>query len=387
MKGRYCQLTRYQMLRWIHFLRDILPVLTKLSKLTQRDSLTIVDLKKGVDSTLQFLESLKVEKGEEEKTWIKQVHATNEGKLCWPGKDGHYLRSFRSKRTLLKEEQLAQEQGYFEDSRYEYIKAITEDIKMRFTDLTDKLEDFLVLHNADQKGAEEKLMSLTKRMNKPGFTFKSLMQQWKIWEPILRENPISDSKSLRHTVNLAIEHDRTMSNIPLIRMLYTMYILLPLSTASCERGFSSMNYIKSKRRNKLQENTLRYCIIISNHRWSEGALNFRAIADEIYMTLKNQIEPKRYTLDDLMESLENKKKKKKKKLLACKVAKEVHAEQKLKESVLKKTSDVEVKLRQSFQADDQMLWGETVDRCIQSARTKIGMIDKVHTIIAPVDAL
>ena len=165
------------------------------------------------------MEWLKVEKGVEVTAWIKQVHATNKGKQCWPGKDGHYLRSFRSKRTLLKEEQLAQEQGDFEDSRYEYIKAITEDIKMRFTNLTDKLEDFLVLHNADQKGAEEKLMSLTKRMNKPGFTFKSLMQQWKIWEPISRENPISDSKSLRHTVNLAIEHDRTMSNIPLIRML------------------------------------------------------------------------------------------------------------------------------------------------------------------------
>ena len=58
-----------------------------------------------------------------------------------------------------------------------------------------------------------------------------------------------------------------------------------------------------------------------------------------------------------------------------------------KESVLFKAADVDVKLRQSFQADDQMLWGETVDRCIQSARTKIGMIDKVHTIIAPVDAL
>ena len=58
-----------------------------------------------------------------------------------------------------------------------------------------------------------------------------------------------------------------------------------------------------------------------------------------------------------------------------------------KEPVLSKATDTEGKLRQSFQADDQMLWGETVDRCIQSARTKIGMIDKVHTIIAPVDAL
>ena len=51
-----------------------------------------------------------------------------------------------------------------------------DDIKMRFTNLTNKLEDFLVLHNANQKGAEEKLISLTKRINKPGFTFKSLVR-------------------------------------------------------------------------------------------------------------------------------------------------------------------------------------------------------------------
>ena len=91
------------------------------------------------------------------------------------------------------------------------------------------------------------------RINKPGLSFEFLMKQWKIREPTLRTNPITDSVSLRNTVQLAIEHDIETSKIPHIRMLYSMYILLPLSTASCERGFSSMNYIKSKRRNKLSE--------------------------------------------------------------------------------------------------------------------------------------
>ena len=73
--------------------------------------------------------------------------------------------------------------------------------------------------------------------------------------------------------------------------------------------------------------------------------------------------------------------------MESKIEKEVHVEQKPKKSILLKAGDVEVKLPQSFQADDQMLWGETVDRCIQSARTKIGMIDDEHTIIAPVNVL
>ena len=140
------------MLRWINFLRDILPTLTKLSKLTQRDSFTIVDLKKGVTSTLRFLGELEDEKGEQEKAWIKQVYETNEGNLCWPGKDGYLLRSLRSKRRLLTVGELAAEQRAFEESRHQYIKAIIDNIKMRFTDLTNQLQDFLVLHSTDQKG-------------------------------------------------------------------------------------------------------------------------------------------------------------------------------------------------------------------------------------------
>ena len=173
------------------------------------------------------------------------------------------------------------------------------------------LDDFLVLHCADQKGTEKRLMSLVDRINKPRFTFEFLMKQWKIWEPILRKNPITDSQSLKKTVQIAIEHDIHTSKIPHIRMLYSMYILLPLSIASCERGFSSMNYIKSKRRNKLSENSLRYCMIISNHRWSYGPLNFRSIAEVLFESLPNKVAPKQYTLNDLMALLEKKPKKSK----------------------------------------------------------------------------
>ena len=173
-------------------------------------------------------------------------------------------------------------------------------------------------------------------------------------------------------------------------MLYTMYLLLPLSTASCERGFSSMNYVKSKRRNRLQENTLRYCVIISNHRWSEGGLNFRSIADVIYASLKYTIEPKKYTLDELMESLECKRKTK----IECEnsavdnltYASKVEKAN-TKSLILLKAADTKGKLQQSFNVDDQMLWGETVDGCIQSARATIGRIDIEHTIVAPVNAL
>ena len=153
MKGRYHQLTRYQMLRWIYFLRDILPCLTKLSKLTQRDSLTIFDLKKGIADTDRSLENLGKEIGDEERAQISQVHETVEGNLCWPGGDGHFLRCTSSKRKLLAGvENVRQEVQAFERSRQQYIMAIIKDLDMRFTNLMKDLEDFLVLHCADQEG-------------------------------------------------------------------------------------------------------------------------------------------------------------------------------------------------------------------------------------------
>ena len=143
MKGRYQQLTRYQMLRWIHFLRDVLPILTKLSKITQRNSLTIFALKKGIADTNRSLVDLQREMGDEERTWINQVRESEEGKLCWPGRDGHFLRRTPSKRMLLVgEEQIKQEVEAFIRSKQQYLNAITKDLDMRFTTLKKILKIF-----------------------------------------------------------------------------------------------------------------------------------------------------------------------------------------------------------------------------------------------------
>ena len=162
MVGRYHKLTRYQMLRQIHFLRDVLPILTKLSKITQKDSLTIIELKKAVTKTLGSLKKLRNENGAVEDDWLRQVGKTDQGELCQPGKDGHFLRPLRSKRKLLGDRQLEKEIEAFGESKYNYLTAIIDNITMRFLNLSNELHDFLVLHSANQKRAGEKLMSSTK---------------------------------------------------------------------------------------------------------------------------------------------------------------------------------------------------------------------------------
>ena len=148
--------------------------------------MTIVELKQSVDSTLLSLEELRIEKGEEEDDWLKQVSKTDGGEICWPGEDGHFLRCLTSKRQLLGGRQMEKEIEAFEMSKYKYLTAIIDDIRRRFLNLSMELQDFLVLHTADQDDTEERLMSLMNHINKPGLTFQSLLKQWKMWEPILR---------------------------------------------------------------------------------------------------------------------------------------------------------------------------------------------------------
>ena len=131
---------------------------------------------------------------------------------------------------------------------------------------------------------------------------------------------------------------------------------------------------------------LRYCIIISNHHWAHGPLNFKSIAEALFNSLPNKVGPKQYTLNDLMGLLE-KKPKKSKSSKAAKIKQDNAVEVHLKKSSALKVTVTEVELRQSFMVEDQMLWGENVDRCIKSCREKIGKIDKKHTIVCPVNAL
>ena len=81
---------------------------------------------------------------------------------------------------LLGERQLEKEIEAFGESKHNYLTAIIDNITMRFLNLSNELQDFLVLHSASQGDTEERLRSLVNRINKPGLTFESLLKQWKL---------------------------------------------------------------------------------------------------------------------------------------------------------------------------------------------------------------
>ena len=47
----------------------------------------------------------------------------------------------------------------------------------------------------------------------------------------------------------------------LVYLLLKMVLLLPVATASVERAFSSMDFVKTKRRNKMSDSLLDDCLV------------------------------------------------------------------------------------------------------------------------------
>ena len=135
-EGRYRQIRKYSFMRWLLMLRDVLPILSKLTKLTQRNSLTIVTLTHGITETLTNLKKLIDVNGEYEQKWLDQIQVKND-QPSWKGE------------KLLFDKDMKSDAEAFVKSRKAYIKAILYDLARRFADATESLDNFSVLHSAE----------------------------------------------------------------------------------------------------------------------------------------------------------------------------------------------------------------------------------------------
>ena len=53
-----------------------------------------------------------------------------------------------------------------------------------------------------------------------------------------------------------------MNNYHVVYNLLKLVLILPVATASVERVFSTMNYVKNKQRNKIGDKYLNNCLVI-----------------------------------------------------------------------------------------------------------------------------
>ena len=89
-----------------------------------------------------------------------------------------------------------------------------------------------------------------------GLNFRDLKVEWELLQNAMI---FEDLETIESITEYAQNH---FSEFPLLSPLLQTYLILPTSTSDVERGFSTMNRIKTNDRNRLSK-VLVHCMLIS----------------------------------------------------------------------------------------------------------------------------
>ena len=101
--------------------------------------------------------------------------------------------------------------------------------------------------------------------------------EWESFKRLMKNNYAS--KSMRQIFKMLCTNQSLRDMFPQLSKLANVGALIPVSTAECERAFSSMNRIKTDLRNRLKTSTLDCLMRISIEGPQIGDFNFERAAD------------------------------------------------------------------------------------------------------------
>lgn len=250
----------YNFVATTYLLSDILPHLTSLSLLFQKEDVDLSVIQPQVTATISVLKSLR----------------------CTPGPCLQRLDEAITK--LATEFNLSvtegMKQAFQKNVREKYLDALVDNLENRFSD-SGVLRAFASIFSAEKAikvqsdcfnsygDSEVEILStqFTHTVVK-----ERLQQEWSCFKHIL----VSDFKE-QSTKNLMliVSEDTSFSSLyPSLSYLASIALILPLSTADCERGFSTLKRIKTDARNRLKTDTLDKLIRLSSEGPSMSEFNF-----------------------------------------------------------------------------------------------------------------
>ena len=268
----------YKFVACAYLLSDVLPHLSRLSKVFQKQSvdLSLVQpcLKTAVDSIKQY----ETTQGPN-LSRLDQVLATD-------------LHDFNITPTD------AQKQEFKSSVQVKYIQAIVTQLQNRFPDV-DYLDAFsifdpqkLTISDSDDDElaayGQERLEYLKSAYGdgvNPGVDSDECTSEWEGLKRLFVNN--FSNMSMRQMTNLLCTDSSLQDMYPHLSKLASIAALVPVSTAECERSFSTMNRVKTKLRNRMKTSTLDCLIRISMEGAPLSQFNFERAAD-IWATLRNR---------------------------------------------------------------------------------------------------
>lgn len=247
-KGILKDLLSDKFIKYLYFMMDVTKVLSTLSKTFQSDELCITDVVTSLETTLTLLEELRLEKGLHYKRFIESY--SEETAILKCGKNNS------------QEVQLTRA-GTSIDSQFDsFLIEVKGYLDTRFGNLQEQpLSYFRVFDPREMPQERSRLASHGNN------EVKSLVQHFAIYlteeekTSIIAQWPALRTRLARQKATspndafsnlLASRPDDVKDSLILLDLMLT----LSPSTAKCERGFSTMNHLKSNLRTTLSQNTL-----------------------------------------------------------------------------------------------------------------------------------
>ena len=242
------QMSDFKQVLFMHFMLDALDVVSHLSLVMQKDAVTLAEVKDSIERTRLSMQALVVRPGAKLSQFLEAV-----------GDHGNHFKGVELNRqdgdiaafTRLKERVIGSMVAYV-NTRFANVN--TNDVIAAFdmfnTSLWPDRDDELTLYGEQELNTLVDHFKLLLERN--DFDLELVDQEWQELKVCIKRNH-SQLRMLPMWQRIFAEYSERFPNI---LMLVEIMLVLPLATACCERGFSTLKRIKSDWRSRLETETL-----------------------------------------------------------------------------------------------------------------------------------
>ena len=242
------QMSDFKQVLFMHFMLDALDVVSHLSLVMQKDTVTLAEVKDSIECTRLSMQALVVRPGAKLSQFLEAV-----------GDHGNHFKGVELNRqdgdiaafTRLKERVIGSMVAYV-NTRFANVN--TNDVIAAFdmfnTSLWPDRDDELTLYGEQELNTLVDHFKLLLERN--DFDLELVDQEWQELKVCIKRNH-SQLRMLPMWQRIFAEYSERFPNI---LMLVEIMLVLPLATACCERGFSTLKRIKSDWRSRLETETL-----------------------------------------------------------------------------------------------------------------------------------
>ncbi|XP_006819807.1 uncharacterized protein LOC102805733 [Saccoglossus kowalevskii] len=233
-------------------LSDVLPHLSRLSLLFQKQSIDVTLLETVVSSTIITINQLLTNEGQ---------HTQNIDQYIEEYLSAHDIVVSQHKKDKFKSEVYSK-----------YTAGVCTNLEDRFPDIS-LISAFSIFDPSTVNGVgnEEKVETLAEHYN---LDAEQTSREYDLIK-VAMENTYHD-KSYQDMMKIIITSYKDLT--PNLYKLAAIALTIPVSTADCERGFSVVSRIKTKLRNRLSEKIIKILLFISTEGPDIQDFNFSAAA-------------------------------------------------------------------------------------------------------------